>query len=231
MADPISLSDAAFWDDGLPHQKDAWAYLQGKTETAVLTEFAEIYRNNVEPQVETPVRGIVTPELMQRLTGFRADAFDQAFCNDANRLFQETGFHLHLEPLRMLMANLMHETANFVYLKEIASGWDYEERTDLGNVNPGDGPRFKGGGVLQLTGRYNYQRLADDIGDERIMEGCTYVAETYPFRSAKTWIEDNDLLNVCLHHGFEACCKRINGGYNGLQDRKVKYAICQREIN
>ena len=63
------------------------------------------------------------------------------------------------------------------------------------------------------------------------MEGCTYVAETYPFRSAKTRIEDNDLLNVCLDHGFEACCKRINGGYNGLQDRKVKYAICQREIN
>ena len=127
MSDPINLSDAAFWDDGLPHQKSAWAFLQEKTETAVLEQFAKLYRNNIEPQVETPVRGVVTPELMQRLTGYRADAFDQAFCDDANRLFHETGFHLHLEPLRMLMANLMHETANFVYLKEIASGWAYLE--------------------------------------------------------------------------------------------------------
>ena len=231
MSDPINLSDAAFWDDGLPHQKSAWAFLQEKTETAVLKRFAEIYRNNIEPQVETPVRGIVTPELMQRLTGFRADAFNQAFCDDANRLFHETGFHLHTEALRMLMANLMHETGNFVYLKEIASGWAYEGRSDLGNTHPGDGPRFKGGGVLQLTGRYNYQRLADDIGDPRIMEGCSYVAENYPFRSAKTWIEDNDLLNVCLDQGFEACVRRINGGFNGLKDRKLKYAICQREIH
>jgi putative chitinase len=129
------------------------------------------------------------------------------------------------------MANMMHETANFVYLREIASGWAYEGREDLGNIHPGDGPRFKGAGVLQLTGRYNYEQLFKDIGDKRIMEGCTYVAETYPFRSAKRWIEDNDLLSVCLHQGFEACCKRVNGGYNGLKDRKIKYAICQREIN
>ena len=230
MSEPINLSDAAFWDDGLPHQKEAWAYLQANTNVGVLQKFADIYRTNIEPQVPTPERGIVTPDLMQRLTGFRADAFDDAFCDDANRLFRETQFYLHLEPMRMLMANLLHETANFVYMKEIASGWAYEGRSDLGNVNPGDGPRYKGTGVLQLTGRYNYQRFADDIGDPRVMEGCDYVANKYPFRSAKTWIEENDLLNVCLNRGFDACCKRINGGYNGLKDRKLKYALCQREM-
>ena len=50
----------------------------------------------------------------------------------------------------------------------------------------------------------------------------------YPFRSALTWIEDNDLLNVCLKDGFDACCYRINGGWNGKVDRDEKYAIAKK---
>ena len=49
------------------------------------------------------------------------------------------------------------------------------------------------------------------------MEGVDYVADTYPFMSAKIWIMENQLLNVCLNQGFEACCVRINGGHNGFQ--------------
>ena len=47
---------------------------------------------------------------------------------------------------------------------------------------------------------------------------------------AQIWIKENDLLSVCLNQGFDACCKRINGGWNGYEDRKTKYAICQREM-
>jgi predicted chitinase len=173
--------------------------------------------------------GIVTPDLMHRLTGYRAAAFDQHFCDDCNRLFRETGFDQHPQAMAMLMANMMHETANFIYMKELASGAAYNGRADLGN-GPSDGPRFRGVGVLQLTGRYNYQRLADAIGDPRVMEGVDYVADKYPFTSAKTWIQDNHLLDVCLNHGFEACCVRINGGHNGYADRCAKYEICKREM-
>lgn len=130
----------------------------------------------------------------------------------------------------MLMANMMHETCNFVYMKELADGWAYEGRRDLGNTQPGDGPRFKGAGVLQLTGRFNYQRLADGIDDQRVMEGVDYVSNIYPFTSARIWIEENNLLNVCLIEGFDACCVRINGGWNGYEDRLAKYRICQEEM-
>ena len=131
----------------------------------------------------------------------------------------------------MLMANLMHETSNFYYMKEIASGWAYEGRADLGNTQPGDGPKFKGGGVLMLTGRHNYTRCSQSLGDPKIVEiGVDYLANTYPFMSAECWIKENDLLDICLTEGFDACCKRINGGWNGYEDRKTKYAICQREI-
>ena len=130
--------------------------------------------------------------------------------------------------MQMLMANMMHETANFIYMKEIADGWAYEGRTDLGNTSPGDGPRYKGAGVLQLTGKYNYSRLAEGIADPKVMDGVDYVSNTYPFTSARIWIEENNLLSVCLTQGFDQCCLRINGGWNGYEDRLNKYHICQK---
>ena len=62
------------------------------------------------------------------------------------------------------------------------------------------------------------------------MDGVDYVANTYPFTSAQIWIKENDLLNVCLNQGFDSCCTRINGGWNGYDDRLAKYKICQREM-
>ena len=101
----------------------------------------------------------------------------------------------------------------------------------LGNRGPNDGPKYKGAGVLQLTGRYNYQKLADGIHDPKVMDGVDYVSDTYPFTSARIWIIENDLLNVCLNQGFDACCVRINGGWNGYDDRlRYYYRICQNEM-
>ena len=184
--------------------------------------------------VEEPVKkpevsgGICTPQLMQQLTAYPADSFDEVFVNDCNRLFRETGFDAHLDAMQMLMANMMHETCNFLYMKEIADGWAYEGRTDLGNTSSGDGPRYKGAGVLQLTGKYNYSRQADGIGDPKVMDGVDYVSNTYPFTSARIWIEENNLLSVCLTQGFDQCCLRINGGWNGYEDRLNKYHTCQK---
>ena len=194
-------------------------------------EWIDQYRGGgSQPPPAPPTEGIATPDLMSRLTGYPASSFDDVFCNDCNRLFKDTGFDKHLDAMQMLMANMMHETCNFVYMKEIADGWAYDMRRDLGNDVPGDGPKYKGAGVLQLTGKYNYQRLADGIGDARVMEGVDYVADTYPFTSARIWIEENDLLSVCLNNGFDECCRRINGGWNGYDDRLAKYKICQREM-
>ena len=80
------------------------------------------------------------------------------------------------------------------------------------------------------TGLYNYQKLADGIHDPKVMDGVDYVSDTYPFTSARIWIIENDLLNVCLNQGFDACCVRINGGWNGYDDRLRYYRICQNEM-
>ena len=181
------------------------------------------YRNKPEP---VATKGICTPKLMEQLTGHKASSFDSVFVNDCNRLFADTGFDKYLEAMQMLMANMMHETCNFVYMKEISDGLYLRGRSDLGH-GPNEGELWKGAGVLQLTGKYNYSRLADGINDQRVMEGVDYVANTYPFTSARIWIEENDLLNICLTEGFDACCRKINGGWNGYEDRLTKYAVCQ----
>ena len=218
--------------EGLPHQKEGIALLHQTMPSSLLSDTAawvKAFRGELPQQQTDAPKGVCTPDLMSRLTGFAADKFDSVFCDDCNRLFRETGFDQHPHCQMMLMANMMHETCNFVYMQEIASGEAYNNRSDLGN-GPTDGPKYKGAGVLQLTGKYNYQRLSDDLGDSKVMDGVDYVSNTYPFTSAKTWIKENDLLNVCLNQGFDACCQRINGGWNGIDDRRAKYGICQREM-
>ena len=224
MAPEINLIDFFAWFAGTPEQKEAVQLLQSSMKADNL--------RNASPWVlkyrEQPPKpdGYFTAAMFEELTGYAANKFPQSFCDDCNQLFQDTGFAEHLNASQMLMANLMHETGNFRWLKELANGEAYNNRSDLGN-GPNDGPIYKGAGVLMLTGKHNYSRFADDIDDPRVMEGVDYVADVYPFRSATTWISENGLLNLAKRGEFEAVCVRINGGYNGYADRCAKYAICQ----
>ena len=73
-------------------------------------------------------------------------------------------------PMRMVhfLAQTAHETAGFTLMTEVASGKAYEFNKVLGNVYKGDGPRFKGRGLMQLTGRSNYTAYAKSrfcVGD------------------------------------------------------------------
>ena len=221
------ITDAVKYYAAEPHQDDAWEALWASLPLSTQEEFKEAYRDSPSPP--GPSEQLITAEVFSQLTGYAAKLFTQQEVDDCNKLLAVTGFDQDIEATCMLMANILHETCNLKFLKELADGWAYEYRSDLGNTQAGDGPRYKGAGVLQLTGRHNYSRLAAAIGDPRIMEGVDYVAETYPFRSAETWIHENRLLECAQQKGFDAVCVRINGGWNGYEDRKAKYKIC-REV-
>lgn len=122
------------------------------------------------------------------------------------------------------MSQCAHESGLGLYTKELASGTAYEGRADLGNTRRGDGPKYKGAGYIQLTGRANYQRFANYIGDQRVMEGVDYVAARYPWLSAGFWWL-NARMNQLIDNGatVEEVTRRVNGGYNGLSDRKALY--------
>ena len=133
--------------------------------------------------------------------------------------------------MRHFLSQTAHESGGGRYKQELASGVAYEGRTDLGNTSPGDGPKYKGAGYIQLTGKYNYSRLSEYLSDPRVMEGVEYVAENLPFTSAGYWWEDNK-VNELVDSGADvlAVTKRVNGGTNGLADRQHYYDICLRVI-
>lgn len=129
-------------------------------------------------------------------------------------------------PLRLahVMAQLVHESGSFRYMEEIASGAAYEGREDLGNVQTGDGRRFKGRGPLQLTGRANYRAFGRRIGID---------LESHPEIAALPSIGLHIALEYWKQHNLNALAdaddvttitKRINGGLNGFADRKAHLA-------
>jgi len=133
--------------------------------------------------------------------------------------------------LRHFLSQTAHESGGGRYKKELASGWDYEGRSDLGNTQSGDGPRYKGAGYIQLTGRANYQAFANFIKDPAVMQGVDYVAEKYPFTSAGFWWQNNRMNQLCDQNpSVRDVTLRVNGGTNGLDDREMYYQRCLKAI-
>ena len=120
------------------------------------------------------------------------------------------------------LAQLAHESGNFRYMEEIASGAAYEGRKDLGNVNKGDGVRFKGRGPIQLTGRANYRRYGQQLGiDFENNPEIVAIPSVGLLVACKFW-SDNDLNVVADRDDVTTITRRINGGLNGFEDRKNK---------
>ena len=120
------------------------------------------------------------------------------------------------------LAQLAHESGELRYMEEIASGAAYEGRANLGNTQPGDGKRFKGRGPIQLTGRANYKSYGDLLGLDLINNPTHSRDEEVGFRIAGQFWKLNGLNELADQQDFRQITKRINGGYNGLDDR-IKY--------
>lgn len=120
---------------------------------------------------------------------------------------------------RYFLAQLAHESAGFRTTVEYASGRAYEGRRDLGNVKKGDGVRYKGRGLIQLTGRYNYRVYGEKMGVD--LEANPKLAAEFPYalEIALLYWKDKGLNRLADQGKFKRITKRINGGYNGHKDR------------
>jgi len=147
------------------------------------------------------------------------------FCHDAVRfiggLNDACGRYEINTPERIaaFLAQVAHGSGGFHYVEELASGAAYEGRKDLGNTEPGDGVKFKGRGLIQITGRNNYKKLSDAfkvdfIGNPQWLERPSYAA------LSAGWFWDDRNLNTLADAGdFEHITQRINGGLNGYDSR------------
>lgn len=138
------------------------------------------------------------------------------------------------EDIRHFLAQCAHESGGLRWLKELASGDDYEWREDLGNNQAGDGRKFKGSGLIQLTGRENYTKFADFMGDPEIVnQGANYVADRYPVSSAGFWWKSNDMSRyIAKGATVQQVSTRVNGANpaNGLSDRVYYYNRAKETI-
>ena len=122
------------------------------------------------------------------------------------------------------LAQLAHESGNFRYMEEIASGAAYEGRKDLGNTQAGDGKRFKGRGPIQLTGRANYHKYGQQLGiDFENNPDIVALPSVGLLVACKFW-SDNDLNTLADKDDVLTITRRINGGTNGFADRKAHLA-------
>ena len=129
-------------------------------------------------------------------------------------------------PLRIahFLAQVGHESLSLHYTSEIASGAAYEGRKDLGNTQPGDGERFKGRGLIQITGRNNYKEYSEYSGVDFLKAGNETLIATDPKYSldVSLWFwQSRELNTLADQDDLRAITRRVNGGYNGLEDRRA----------
>lgn len=123
------------------------------------------------------------------------------------------------------IAQLAHESGNFRYMEEIASGAAYEGRKDLGNTEKGDGTRYKGRGPIQLTGRANYRKYGRALGiDFESHPELVSIPSIGLLVACKYWA-NNGLNELADRDDISTITLRINGGTNGIEDRKAKLAM------
>jgi putative chitinase len=133
------------------------------------------------------------------------------------------------------LSQLGHESGSLVYTSEIANGTRYEGRLDLGNTKPGDGPRFKGRGLIQITGRTNYTNYGHDRGKDCVTEPNNLLLATDPNVAADCsgWYWAKHHLNELADNPDDnaavlAISTRINGDPpNGVPDRTRRFKLAK----
>lgn len=146
------------------------------------------------------------------------------------------------------ISQIAEESINFTTLTEQASGAEYEGRKDLGNTEPGDGVKFKGRGLIQITGRGNYSWCSQSMyKDDRLLVSPFLLAVPEAGVESACWYFKDarpNLLTTCDHpedwighwNGrdytkVQWITELVNGGQNGIAQRTANYQRARIALN
>lgn len=134
-------------------------------------------------------------------------------------------------PLRLqhFLAQAAHETAGFKTLVEYGTEAYFNKRYGpqtsvgkrLGNTQPGDGARFRGRGIFQCTGRFNYDKYGKAINVDLIRQPDRAADPAISILIAGEYWKAKGLNALADADDIEGITRKINGGLNGLSDRKA----------
>ncbi|AZE65543.1 putative chitinase [Pseudomonas synxantha] len=139
------------------------------------------------------------------------------------------------------LAQIGHESAELRYVRELGSD-QYLSKYDTGNLAArlgntpeadGDGQRYRGRGLIQITGRRNYLACSQALfGDDRLLRQPHLLEQPqWACESAAWFWQSNGLNELADKNQFTTITRRINGGLNGLEDRlqlwaRAKAVLC-----
>ncbi|MEW6729926.1 MAG: LysM peptidoglycan-binding domain-containing protein [Acidobacteriota bacterium] len=181
----------------------------------------------VGPTPPTNTKGGITLSQLQRIMPNLPASKAQKYLPYLNQAMAEANINTPARQAAFL-AQLAHESGELKYFEELASGAAYEGRRDLGNVNPGDGVRYKGRGPIQLTGRNNYRAAGRALGIDLENNPTRADDPDVGFRTAAWFWSSRNLNKYADAKNFDAITYRVNGGYNGKASRDMYY---QRALN
>lgn len=185
----------------------------------------------------------LSPETIAAGTGSTLE-LAKAYKDSINEALNKYGI---VKPAQItaFLSQIGHESGGLKWSTELASGQAYENRKDLGNTSRGDGVKYKGRGLIQVTGKANYQKMSEAFGQDFVSNPELIATPKYAvLTAAHYWVNRkkkykgrslnlNEIAEDLDHTepanagknypAYEIITRGINGGINGLKDRIAKF--------
>jgi putative chitinase len=179
-------------------------------------------------------RAIMTKEQFHRILNNKNSNIEDMFYPVLNYELSKSAITANTNILAAFLAQTLYESNGYRNLEEIASGRAYDDRKDLGNTLPAaidaaerhhksTGEMYKGRGLIQLTGYYNYKACGDDLGLDLVNRPELLATPVYAVQSAVWFWNKHHLSSLALKNDFDKITRVINGGTLGGEIRKHNY--------
>jgi len=175
---------------------------------------------------------LITSEQLLQIAGTnRIKNRIEALTPGVNATFEKYQINSKLRMAHFL-AQIMHESGGLKWLRELWGPTAQQKKYDppfslaktLGNLNRGDGFKYRGRGLIQLTGKHNYQKFTDDIGAEFAANFVSQpdLVETAPYAVlvAGWYWNSRNINKFADQDNLREVTRKINGGWNGIRDRR-----------